>query len=629
MSIPRLRFQASALTTAVDKLPRFAKRSLREPHVRFWLGLSLLVSLLYYLPALSQAFGNAYVVQDDARQHVTWMLRFVDPELFPNDIHADYFQAVAPKGYTTLYWVFAQLGVDPLLLHKLLPPVLALATTALCFITVLEILPVPFAGFLSALLLNQGFWMRDDIVSATPVAFVYPFFFAFLYFLLRQKFLPLLGIIALQGLFYPQVLFVYCGILLVRLLRFDGWRPGLTYDRQHYRRAIAGLTVAFFVLLPYVLRNHGFGPTVSAAESLQMPTFWEPNWSEFYISEQLEYHVRYWLCGKRAGMLPGDWCSVDYGPLNWLYPDNGDPTQPPINLSRVRFGLPQVIFAVLLPLLLRLPRRFPLARRVNGNAYIFGQAIAASVALYVLAYLVRFKLHLPNRYTEHTFRVVAILAAGIGLAIIFDALLRWMQSARVRLAPLGLASALTALLLGYPLFLRINENTYPITDYVIGTAQPELYEFLAAQPKDTRIASIAPEMNNLPSFTRRSLVVGGKGYAIPYHLGYYNEVAGRSLDLIQAQYTPSLDALKQFIQQQQVDFWLLQRNAFRPGYFRLNPSLVEYADRIGDLPTQIENGVVPALSRIPRRCIGYEDQTYRIIDTNCVLTLNRLRRPPA
>jgi len=336
--------------------------------------------------------------------------------------------------------------------------------------------------------------------------------------------------------------------------------------------------------------------------------------------------VRYWLCGKRSGMLPGDWCSVDYGPLNWLYPDHGGPNQPIIHLSRVRFGLPQVVFALLLPVLLRFPRRFPLARWVNGNAYIFGQAIAASVGLFLLAHLVRFKLHLPNRYTEHTFRVVAVIAAGIGLALIFDALLRWAQSARLQLAPLGLVGLLTALLLGYPLFLRINENAYPITYYVIGTAQPELYEFLAAQPKDTRIASIAPEMNNLPSFTGRSLVVGGKGYAIPYHLGYYNEVVRRSLDLIQAQYTPNLDELKQFIQQQQVDFWLLQRNAFRPGYFRLNPSLVEYGDRIGDLPAQIENGVVPALSRIPRRCISYEDREYRVIDTNCVLTLNRLRR---
>ncbi|GAB4149243.1 MAG: hypothetical protein Fur0046_27870 [Cyanobacteria bacterium J069] len=594
-------------------------------HVRFWLGLSLLVSLLYCLPALQQAFGNAYVVQDDARQHVTWMLRFVDPDLFPNDLHADYFQAVAPWGYTTFYWVFAKLGISPLLLSKLLPPVLALATTALCFVTVLEILPIPFAGFLASCLLNQGFWMRDDIVSATPVAFVYPFFFAFLYFLLRRQLLPMLGIVALQGLFYPQVLFVYCGILLVRLVRFEGWRPELTRDRWNYRMAIAGLSVAFLVLLPYALRNHGFGPTVTAAESLQMPTFWEPNWSEFYVSKQFDHFIHYWLYGKRAGLFPGDWCTVDYGPLTWLRPEDSDPQTPTVPLSRVRFGLPQVIFGLLLPVLLRFPGRFPLAKRVNGNAHVFMQVIGASVGLFILAHWVRFKLHLPNRHTEHSFRVVAVIAAGIALTLIFDALLRWTQAARVRLVPLALLSSLTLVLLGYPLFLRINENDYPVTDYVIGTAEPALYEFFEQQPKEIQIASIAPEMNNLPSFTRRSLIVGGKGYAIPYHLGYYNEVVGRSIALIQAQYTPSLDVLKQYIQGSQVDFWLLQRNAFRPGYFQINPSLVEYADSLGDLPTQIKDGVVPALSRVPKRCVSYEDQTYQVIDANCVLTLKRLR----
>ena len=52
-------------------------------------------------------------MQDDARQHVFWMQRFIDSELFPHDLIADYFQSVAPTGYTTLYRIAAALGSIP------------------------------------------------------------------------------------------------------------------------------------------------------------------------------------------------------------------------------------------------------------------------------------------------------------------------------------------------------------------------------------------------------------------------------------------------------------------------------------------------------------------------------------
>ena len=69
---------------------------------RLW-NLSLSISLGFavfccYL-ALREGFSSQWVVQDDARQHVFWMLRYLDPQLFPDDLIADYFQSVAPVGY--------------------------------------------------------------------------------------------------------------------------------------------------------------------------------------------------------------------------------------------------------------------------------------------------------------------------------------------------------------------------------------------------------------------------------------------------------------------------------------------------------------------------------------------------
>ena len=87
---------------------------------RFWLLCSLAFVVLYSYLGLRQAFASEYIVQDDVRQHVFWMWRFVDPELLPNDLITDYFQSVVPAGYTALYKVMAMLGIHPILFSKIL-----------------------------------------------------------------------------------------------------------------------------------------------------------------------------------------------------------------------------------------------------------------------------------------------------------------------------------------------------------------------------------------------------------------------------------------------------------------------------------------------------------------------------
>ncbi|MGK7908840.1 MAG: hypothetical protein AB4040_16650, partial [Synechococcus sp.] len=67
-----------------------------SPHVRFWLLVSVLFGLGFSVMGLLEAFQVPYTIQDDARQHVFWMQRFIDPELFPSDPIADYYQSVAP-----------------------------------------------------------------------------------------------------------------------------------------------------------------------------------------------------------------------------------------------------------------------------------------------------------------------------------------------------------------------------------------------------------------------------------------------------------------------------------------------------------------------------------------------------
>ncbi|NEP62750.1 MAG: hypothetical protein F6K31_38505, partial [Symploca sp. SIO2G7] len=206
------------LTTPKAKAPNF--------QIIFWLSLSLAFAVHYSILGFQQSLAQ-YSVQDDARQHVFWMRRFLDPELFPQDLIADYFQSVAPSGYSTLYKLFATIGIDPIVLSKYLPIILGLITTAYCFGVCLEILPVPVAGFMATAMLNQNLWIEDDLVSATPRAFIYPLLLAFLYYLLRGSLLPCLVAIALQGLFYPQCVLISSGVLVLQVLhRMGRWGAG-------------------------------------------------------------------------------------------------------------------------------------------------------------------------------------------------------------------------------------------------------------------------------------------------------------------------------------------------------------------------------------------------------------------
>jgi hypothetical protein len=136
-----------------------------------WLVAALALTLLFTWRTMWPVFQAQEIVQDDARLHVFWTARLRDPELFPNDLIADYFQAVAPPGYTALYWLLSQF-LDPLEASKLLlPPLLGLLTALFAFLLARRLHPSPVGAFLAASLLSWWLWQTPDLVSATPRAF--------------------------------------------------------------------------------------------------------------------------------------------------------------------------------------------------------------------------------------------------------------------------------------------------------------------------------------------------------------------------------------------------------------------------------------------------------------------------
>lgn len=578
----------------------------------FWLSLSLSLAGLYCLPALQQAFSSPYIVQDDARQHIFWMQRFIDPDLFPQDWIANYFQSVAPAGYKAVYQWMSVLGINPFLLHKILPIFLALITTVYCFGVCLQLLPIPMAGFLACLLLNQNLWMQDDIVSGTPVAFVYPLFLAFLYYLLRGSLIGVGSTIALLGLFYPQCMLVATGIAMLRLVSWQNRRWSLSKNRETYKISLVSLGVAGVILGSYAFKSSEFGQVITATEAKQLPAFLPKGWSSFFSDN----FTNFWLCGKRSGMIPSEWCVLT---------DRFFPLPIP----------PQIFAGLSLQILLKYSTRFPLTQSISKEIILLPQMAFSSLIMFLMAHALIFKLHLPNRYTEHSLRVLMPLAAGVALTVILDAIFYNLKSISSpleasknqkilrlsRFGSWGVCFIFFVAIFGYPHLLPLKRFPFPNTRY-IGGGFPELYQFFEQQPKDIIIASLAEEANNLPSFAKRSILTGGEGYALPYHPQYYREIQQRTVDLITAQYSKNLSEVKRFIEKYGIDFWLLNDPDLSVEGAGQNRWIQHYQPTASEAINALKNGERPVLSKLTDRCTVWKNQGLTVLQATCILNTN-------
>ena len=550
----------------------------------FWLSLALFFTVIYALLALNQAFSSEYVFQDDARQHIFWMSRFIDPELFNNDLIADYYQSVSPWGVKTLYHGVATLGIEPHLCHKFLPGILGIIITLFCFAVSLELLPIPFGAFVTALLFSQNVWAEKGTISGTAKDFVYPLFFIFLYFWLKRSLLGVCLTLLLAALFYPPMVLIFAGALFVQLWQFKGFMPHLSSDKQVYFFSGVGLLVAFMLLLPYALASSAYGPTVTLEQARNIPQFASGGRTAFFNDNLWEY----WISGRRTGLRL----------YEALVPD-------------------LAITGLFFPLLFRFPRRFTLLTKISPKISYLRDLLIASFGWFAIAHIVLFKLYLPSRYIARSLRVTIIIAAGMTLIVLLEAVLRWAmnQSDHQPKSLIGLSATalLMVLLIGYPM----SQKTFLDTGYVTGT-HPELYQFVQKQPKDTLIASLTEEADNLGSFSNRS-VLSSREHAIPYHMGYFVPLRQRIFNLIEAQYSPDLKIAKDFIQRYGVDLWLIDKSSFEVDYLADSRWLRDQQPMTQKAIKQLEQETVPAIALLQDTCTVFQDGQYRILESKCIL----------
>ena len=546
------------------------------------LSISILFTLYYGLYFYYFVFSQEYIVQDDVRQHIVWLQRFIDPQLFTDDIISQYFYNLAPLGFKSLYIWAAKIGIEPLLLAKLLPPILTLITTIYTYLFVWQILPMPIAGCLSSLFINQLMWLNDDVVSATHRAFIYPLFAAFLYYLARKSIVSCLIMMLLQGLFYPHILLIEMTILTLRLLVIKkALLITITRKKQLYIWWIAGLIVTAIALIPITQKPPELAITVTARQMQQMPEFNFEGRNAFFGGG----FFKYWFAGSSGLSLP-------------LFP----------TIVWLGLGLPWL-----------LNTKLPTVKLITNKINILLQVTVASLIMFCLAHILLPKLHLPSRYTYHTLRFVLAISTGIVVTILLDLVEKYFQKRqfslleKTKITTIGLFAIAVII---FPAIPYVFTNWFQ--NWKIGTA-PEIYQYLAQQPKDIIIASLSEEANNIPAFSQRSILVG-REFSMAYHPTYYAEIEQRTVELLQAQYSLNPNVIYSFIKKYGVDYWLLDSNTFTPEYIAQKDWLVNtWAYETDRIVEQLEANPYSMWHKLQSSCSVVSTQSLYLLDSKCIL----------
>ena len=348
-------------------------------------------------------------------------------------------------------------------------------------------------------------------------------------------------------------------------------------------------------LLLWTRGQADFGAVISRAEAIAMAEFQPGGRNAFFRSG-----IGYWLQGRSG-----------------LFHERG-------------FTPTTIIAGFTLPLLLALPLKSRWRSLVSRKSGVLLQLLIASLGLFALSHLLLFQLHLPSRSSSHTIRAIAALTMGLSWVIIVDDVARVLAALWAKLRPpLGwgvlprsrqrslftvLISLLLVLVLGYPLFFF---PRFPKVGYYDFSPNRPVYEYFAAQPVDSVIASLSTEASYIPMFAARTVLVSPE-HAIAYHRGYYGEFRQRVERLIEAQYTTDPDVLLGAIAVYDIDFSLLDRSAFQPDTVAKSSWLRRYQPIASTAVQPLRQGAVPILQQTTAVCTTFETATLIVLAANCV-----------
>lgn len=414
-----------------------------------------------------------FTIQDDARQFQLWMPRLLDPELLAGDWMADYWQAVSPPVYRLPFAAAAALGIDPLLLGRLLPAGLLAVSLWAGWLLALKVCGRPRVAFFAAAFLFAYLLHDDSVFSATPRAFSAPLLLLALNAMLARRTWAVLALLTLLAAIYPTTAIVGFAIFGLRQLRAGG-PLGLTLPSRAIVPLVAGLAAIVLMALPLQRDAAEWGPVVTLEQAMDLPNMNRPEGRSSIVDADGDVA---WICSARMGYLP------EAVPCGW-----GIPGAAPINALLL---LPLVVLAI------RSARGRP-DREAAERDRLYLHALIACTVCFAVAAVFAFSLHFSGRYTQRVLGPLEWLAIGQVLGT-------WLE-ARGRAWSAGVLALVAALFVT------------PLPGFV--RPDPGLVRAVRALPPGARIAGVSEELGSLPALTGRAIAAAPE-QAIPWHMGYY------------------------------------------------------------------------------------------------------------
>ena len=486
-------------------------------------GIAVAAWWVRYFPPI----GNLFVFDDDARQHVYWTARFIDPGLFPNDLLTDFISSKLfdPIGYQLLYKFGTRL-LDPLLFGQVLTLVLLLAS--LWFLeTLLKSGVVSSASgrFFCGLLFL--FFSLYTFSGGLPRSFAYPLLLGFLVLLQWEMYSWAALTIVVQAAFYPPIMLNTLALasvgLLVRFIRGERGRRWLVGC------AVLGAVVVGIWLGLSAVYDTGTeeiaGPKVTLEEAKRMPEFHKNGRSAFFRDNT----VGYWLLG-RSGI-----------------------------------GAEYLIGFVLI---------FAVMGTVAGwrNAKIPALSIHlvwTSLVLFGAAHAVLFALHLPSRYTLYTLPLAMMIAIGAYTGPFVEAVRRTglgdiLRRNRRLVRKVGFIT----LAVVSAVYIYLQSTVIPKADPLVAALDPqdmEMLSYVGSLPKDAVVAGFPLDMDNAPLVSRRTVLVNCE-LSIPYFTRYYGTVEKRLIDVFKAYYADRWEDVEAFMERYGVSALVVNKTRFNKSF---------------------------------------------------------------
>lgn len=478
-------------------------------------ALAVLGSLAVALWAQWPGLFHHFVINDDARQQLYWMQRWLDPALYPQDVLGDYARCYVPWGVQGLYRAGA-LFLNPLDFSKWVA--VALLTFQGTFVFLLA---RRLADEATAVLALGLFWLMpcfmENISGGLARAFAAPLLTLFLYALAaRRRWLAHAALLG-QALFIPYILPICLG---AACLHFAAWRVRLVEAEPVLRRVpdvlLSVLALGLAVAWQAQMAQAGFGPLPWAAEMAGRPEFGPKGRFAMLPVPSLMHELVVRPLGSLAPFREaGPWAGA--AALCIL--------MPAVGLGLWRSGLGGL-------------------RRLGAG---LGFAALSSLCLYVAARLLLLKLFIPSRYLEYTVNVLYLVA----LAVLLGPLLLSVVQRRGRC--FGAALLALAMVGG-----AARQHGYELYDYSGGQA---LYAAVGQLPKDARLGGHPALMDTVLTFGQRNVHASFE-LAHPWSQGYWRQVGPRLEGMLRAYYAADFEDARRYCQQAGIDFLVVDRRHF-------------------------------------------------------------------